>query len=116
MATNRIQEDSDVLTIAKASVSSGDPVLEGEALIGVSLIDTDADGNISVQTRGVFDLNCEAVDNVPALDAIVIGDVLYYDSAPAVKINKDTVNGVRFGIALEALATGTGIIKVMVGY
>lgn len=115
MATNAVYWEGSQLRVTKAGASSGDPVLIGAALTGVALIDTDADGKITLKRDGSFDLEVEAVDNSGA-SAIALGDVLYYDSGATVKINKDSTNGVRFGYALEAVASGTDTIEVLLGY
>lgn len=118
MATNMINARGENLLVTAtepATPSSGDPVLLGQ-LPAVALVDEDSDGNTSVQTVGVFDLEAEAVDNV-GNNAIAAGDILYYDSAASIKINKDSTNGVRYGYALEAIGAGSSdTIKVKLGY
>lgn len=92
------------------------PVLYGQRP-GVALTDERADGTTTVSFKGVYLLNAEAVDDVPAADPIAAGDILYYDDAAVIKINKDATNGVRFGYADSALAGGSsGNVRVILGY
>ena len=93
-----------------------DPVLVGE-IPGVALTDERADGTTTVDMEGVFDLAVEGKDAANANTTMSVGDVVYYDAANTIKLNRDDTNGVRFGYALEALASGaSGTIRVKVGY
>lgn len=99
--------------------TSGDPGLLGQ-IPGVCLNDAGDGGNdagkVDFQLAGVFDLAVEAVNNAGNV-AVAIGDILYYDQAATIKINKDATNGVRFGYALEAITSGSNdTINVKVGY
>lgn len=118
MATNQIFKDGDVLSIAAtlpATPASGGPVLVGQ-LPGVALTDERSDGTTSIAFKGVFDLSVEGANNAGNV-AVAAGDILYYDTAATVKINKDNTNGVRFGYALEAVSSGaTATIRVKLGY
>lgn len=124
MAKNLVQaaEDyvlSNVTPTQPATPTSGDPGLLGQ-IPGVCLNDAGEGGNaagaVDLQTAGIFDLAVEAVDNV-GNSAVASGDILYYDAAATIKINKDAVNGVRFGYALEVIAAGANdTIQVKVGY
>ncbi len=116
MATNRKNEDGNRLYLEVGSgVSSGDPIVVGQ-IPGVALYDADSSNKAVIQTDGVFDLTAEAVDNA-GNSAIAVGDILYYDSAATIKINKDVTNGVRFGYAKEAVTAGSsGTIEVVIGY
>lgn len=114
MATNMIRDEGKILALAIASISAGDPVVKGQ-IPGVALTDTDGDGNVTVQTRGVFDLSVKGVDG-SGNAAVAIGDILYYTAGDTPKLGKKTT-GVRFGYALEAITSGsTDTIKVAVGY
>lgn len=119
MAKNKIFHDGRQLSLActqPASPKSGDPVLVGQ-IPGVALTDERADGTTSVDTQGVFDLVVEGKDAANANTAVAAGDIVFYDSANTIKLNKDGTNGVRFGYALEALSSGaSGTIRVKVGY
>jgi len=115
VATNFDYWEGNQIRVTEAGATSGDPILVGAALTGVALTDTDSDGKIVLKRNGSAELEVEAV-NATVLSAIAIGDVLYYDAGATVKINKDSDNGVRFGYALEALASGTGTIEVLLGY
>lgn len=119
MATNRVYERGCQIPLActaPTTPSSGDPVLFGQ-LPGVALTDEDTvTGLTTVQTDGVFDLSVKGENNAGNV-AVTAGDILYYDSAATVKINKDNTNGVRFGYALEDVTSGaTATIKVKIGY
>lgn len=108
MATNFVQEGN-VVQIAQASVSSGDHVVQGQ-LVGVSLIDTDSDGNIQLATNGVFNLSVTANDG-SSDTPISVGDKIFDDSG-TLNVNS---SGTFFGLALEAVASGeTASIPVMI--
>lgn len=121
MADNRVHERGtqiEVTPTASATdpANSGDPVLMGE-IPGVALIDaTDTianSGTVTVQTDGVFELDVTGADNTANV-AISAGDIVYYDAGA---INVDTVDGTRFGYALEDVASGaTTAINVKIGY
>ncbi len=113
MADNIGYTEGNQIRFTKASVSSGDPVVIGQ-IPGVALIDTDANGYITLKRNGSADLEVEAVD-VSGTSAIVEGDILYYEAAGDPVINKKTT-GVRFGYAMEAVASGTATIEVLLGY
>lgn len=110
MATNFVQYGEHIV-VAIASKTAGDPAVKGK-IPGVCLTDTDAAGNVVLATRGVFTLPVKGETTVNA--AIAIGDIVYWDST---LLNADNTNGVRFGYALDAVASGaTTTIKVLVGY
>lgn len=112
MATNMVRDEGKTLKVAKASVEAGDPVVFGQ-IPGVALTDTDADGNIVMQTRGVFELAVVGADG-DGNAAVTAGAIVYLDSAA---VNVDSANGVRFGYALSAVSSGaTTTINVLVGY
>jgi predicted RecA/RadA family phage recombinase len=102
-----------------ATPASGDPVLVGQ-MPGVALTDEGDGGNVatntSIQTDGVWNFLVEAVV-AAGNSAVAVGDILYYDSAATIKINKDVTNGVRFGYALDTVTSGSsGTIRVKIGY
>lgn len=104
MATNLVHTPGNQLQLPKASVHSGDPLVIGQ-LPGVALIDTNADGNITLKTDGVFRLHITG--------AITLGALVYATTAvPAVLSTTNT--GVRFGYALQA-GTDTEI-DIKIGY
>lgn len=113
MADNIVLTEGNQVRFTKASVNSGDPVVIGQ-IPGVALIDTDANGYITLKRNGSANLEVEAVDG-SGVSAIVEGDILYYETGADPLINKKTT-GVRFGYAMEALASGTGTIEVLLGY
>jgi predicted RecA/RadA family phage recombinase len=99
-----------------ATPKSGDPVLVGQ-MPGVALTDERTDGTTSVDFEGVFDLVVEGKDAANANIAVAAGDIVYYDTANTIKLNKDGTNGVRFGYALEAITSGqSDTIRVRLGY
>jgi predicted RecA/RadA family phage recombinase len=120
MAKNQVHDDGglvtyDVACSAPTTPASGDPVLYGQ-LPGVALTAENAAGLTTIATNGVWLLDVEGANNAGAT-AVAVGDILYYDTAATVKINKDNTNGVRFGYALDAVGSGaTANIRVKVGY
>lgn len=92
----------------------GDPCLVGDRP-GYLLTDQDDDGMATVKFCGSFRVNAHAV-TAGGNSAIAPGDVVYYDASPGAdnpNINKDVTNGVRFGVAAEALTSaGKGVIVV----
>jgi len=111
MATNFVQQ-GDHLVVAKASMDSGDPTVIG-TIPGVCLTDTEGDGNVVLATAGVYDLAVHGEDG-SGDSAVAIGDIVYYDTD---EVNVDDANGVRFGYALEVVASGaTTTIQVAIGY
>lgn len=100
---------------APTTPASGDPVICGQ-IPGVALADEDAAGLTTVALDGAFDLAVEGVTG-GGNSAVAAGDILYYDSAATVKINKDVTNGVRFGYALGTVGSAaTATIPVEIGY
>lgn len=122
MATNQVFVPGNRLSLAAtqpATPASGDPVLVG-MIPGIALVDEGDGGNATgfttIQTDGVWDLLVEAKTG-GGNSAVAVGDILYYDSAETIKINKDVTNGVRYGYALETVTSGSsGVIRVKVGY
>jgi len=104
MADNLVQNDARKFEWAVAGKSSGDPVING-SMTGVCLIDTDSDGNVSVDTQGVYDLSVKAIDD-DGNSAVAIGDRLYYVIGDTPLISKKR-SGVFYGFALEAIVSGS---------
>jgi predicted RecA/RadA family phage recombinase len=112
MATNKVQ-DGDVLRLTVgAAIDSGDHVSVGNALRGVALTDYDSgDGKASIEMGSVYDLSVTAIDDA-GNSAVALGDRLYTDGTTITKKK----SGKFFGVALEAVNTGTtGTINVYVG-
>jgi len=108
VATNRVQDGQCLRLIVTADpelapVASGDPVAVGQ-IAGVALVDSDADGESTVDTAGVYNLAVEGV-NGEADSAVAIGDALYYVALGDPPLSK-TSTGVLFGHALGAIAAG----------
>lgn len=86
-------------TIELASVNSGDMVLvEDDGLHGVALIDTNAQGNVVIDTLGRWHLVVESGAT------IAVGDALYLNQTGGTLDNLVT-HGTFFGYALEAVTT-----------
>jgi len=101
---------------APATPTSGDPGLVGQ-IPAVALTDEGAGGNdsgeVTYAMEGIFDCPVTGADDAGNA-AIAVGDIIYYDSTA---LNVDAANGVRWGYALEVVASGaTTTIKVKVGY
>lgn len=118
MAKNRVRINGRYISKAAtqpATPASGDPVLVGQ-IPGVALIDEESTGAVTVDTAGVYNLSVQGETNADAASAVAIGDILFYDAAEVVKLNKDTT-GVRYGYALGTVGAGaTATIPVKVGY
>lgn len=121
MARNIIFDEGDQLSLVAtdpAAPVSGNPVIVGQ-IPGVALTDERADGTTTVKMNGVADLSVKGEHyngTAKANIAVAAGDILYYNAADTPKLNRDN-RGVRFGYALEAVASGaTDTIRVKVGY
>ncbi len=121
MAKNIIYDEGVQLSLAAtdpATPASGDPVLVGQ-LPAVALTDERSDGTTTVKTNGGADLSVKGQEwNGTALAnvAVAAGDILYYTAGRTPVLDKDN-RGVRFGYALEAVASGaTDTIQVKIGY
>lgn len=114
MAKNMKHTPGNQLQVALASVTSGDPVVVGQ-IPAVALIDTNADGNVTIKTDGVFALSVKGVDG-SGNKAVAIGDIIYHVDADTPKLSVKAT-GIRFGYALETVGSGlTKTIKVKIGY
>lgn len=92
-----------VIRITKSSVSSGDPIIEGQ-FRGIAQSDTEADGQVEVATP----YTCIGRGDVVGEDgagnaAIAFGAYIYQDGA---ELNADVTNGTKFAIALGAVSSG----------
>lgn len=91
-----------------SGITSGDPVLIG-GIAGTALVDRSAEATNKASTvlsPHIADHSVEAVD-ADGNNAVALGDAIYYDSAETIKLNKDNVNGVFYGYALEAISAGS---------
>lgn len=122
MATNIVYEDGDQLELAPTlptgtTITSGDPCCVGK-LPAVALTDADDTvgngGRCTLKFNGVIEHIVEGKDGAGNA-AIAAGDIVYLDAG---KLNVDATNGVRYGYALEAVASGstTTSIRVKIGY
>ena len=118
MAKNRVRKDGRFISKAAtspATPASGDPVVVGQ-IPGVALIDETSDGNVTVDTAGVYNPSVKGENNVGA-SAVAVGDILFFEAGQVPPINKDNVAGIRYGYALAAVGSGlTATIPVKVGY
>lgn len=107
MALNRAFANARKNSYPVASgVASGDPVCVGQ-IPGVALTDRDdTTGEASIDTGGAYWLDVAGTPDV--------GDILYWHSPTT--INKTSSGGVRFGYAMQAIASGTASIPVKIGY
>jgi len=101
MAKNKVF-DGDVVTIEKASVESGDIVVENY-LKGVALTDSDSDDKVQVANKGVWEIKVKAHDG-SSDSKVEVGDKLYFDSSED-RLDKND-SGTFFGIALEEVSEG----------
>lgn len=117
MAKNVIYNKGDRLAVActqPATPASGDPVLYG-VQPGVALTSEGADGITSVQFCGVASFSVKGY-NGSANTAIAEGDIVYYKAGATPPLDVDS-SGVRFGVAMGAVASGaTTTIPVRIGY
>lgn len=115
MALNRARANGrKVYVPVVANTVSGDPVAVGQ-LPGVALIDRDADGKATVDTKGVYNLSVKAI-NGGGNSAVAVGDRIYLVLADTPKLSKKDT-GVLFGTALEAITSGsTATIEVRLGW
>jgi len=103
----------DNLTIPVASlVAPNSPPKSGDVCVcgriaGIANADGAVGGSVVVSTRGVYNVPVTSVDG-----AIAVGDTLYVNKTTAV-VSDDLDGGVvAFGIALDAVASGTHTIRV----
>lgn len=96
-----------------SAAKSGDPVVCGK-IPGVLLVDADANGTGIIQIDGIFNLSVKGTSGSNA--AIAEGDIIYFVAANTPPLSV-TTSGVRFGYALQGVASGaTATIPVQVGY
>ena len=117
MATNQLYYDEPLNVAVPSGITSGDPLCIGK-MPGVAVDDRDSTtGYATVDFgRNVYDLAVEAVDDAGNV-AVAIGDRIYYTSTDTIVLNKKK-SGIFFGIALEAITSGsddTIMVKVTAG-
>lgn len=108
-------ESLPLVCTAPAVPVSGDPVMCGQ-IPGVALEAEDLAGVTTVALDGVFRLSVKG-ENAAGNNAVAVGDILFYEAGQTPPVNKDSTNGIRFGYALAAVASGaTTTIPVKIGY
>lgn len=116
MATTRTRPRGRFLTLTPTDgwALSNDPGRVGN-ITGVALTNKDATlGTASVDTLGVYLLSVKGIDG-GGNSAVAVGDIIYYVDGDTPKLSKKAT-GVRFGLALGALGSGsTGNIDVRLG-
>ncbi len=93
---------------------SGDLVVAGQ-LVGVAINDYNSDTDLlTLDTMGCYELSVDGKNYSGGNVAIAVGDWLYYDPVAA-SINRDFLNGICIGRALEAVGSGlTAVIGVQI--
>ena len=116
MAENYVQEGRKMNMAVSSGVDSGEPVMIGNYIPAVALTDRDSvTGKASLDFGpAVYDLPVKGHTGV-GNEAIAEGEAVFYDSALATFLNKNSTTGVFFGVALEAVESGaTTTIQVLV--
>lgn len=118
MANNRVYALGKQINVtptfgAHTPIQDGDAVVVGQ-MPGVALTGPAADGTVPVDFAGVYNLPVHGFDGTAAA-AITPGEIVYFDTgAPGLNVH---TTGVRFGYALDAVASGaTTTIRVKLGY
>jgi len=114
MAGNLTKQDGRYLELAIAGKSSGDPAIKGINIVGVCLGDTNASGNVVIDTEGIYNLSVKGI-NQSGNSAVAIGDLIYYVVGDTPVLSKKNT-GKLFGIALgtvNSAATATINVKVI---
>lgn len=109
MALNRVRERANQVAVpVPESTESGDPVLVGNGLPGVALVDEGdwAEGEATVQFDGSFRLTVTGAGDA--------GDIVYITDAGALTTTAD--DNTRFGYLLESKGAGDGEAEVKIGY
>lgn len=97
-----------------AGALSGDPMVVGQ-IPGVMMGNADANNTGVMQKDGIFNLSVKGI-NAGGNAAINPGDIIYFTVGDTPKLSAKNT-GVRFGYALDAVASGaTATIRVQLGY
>jgi len=115
MATNEVYKQADQIPlVVGASVAARTPMCVGDIPVQ-TLTATGSTGTTTAtcQTRGVIRAEVVGADG-SGNAAVTAGDIIYFDTD---ELNVDSANGVRWGYALEDVASGdTSTILVKIGY
>lgn len=104
--------ESTLTPVTAGLVVSGEAAFwgAGDFLTGVAQTSPGAaTEKVSMHTRGVYRLLVTGRNEVPADNAVAIGDKLYIDDAEA-QLNKDVTLGKFFGYALGTVTAGAASI------
>jgi len=115
VSTNLVNRDGKLLSVTPTNggATSGAPGLLGQ-LGFVAETDVRTDGTVTGAFAGVYNLSVKGVD-AGGNSAVAAGDIIYYVTADTPKLSKKNT-GVRFGIALAAVTSGsTATIAVRLG-
>lgn len=104
------QIDNNLKLAVGASKSAFTPLQVGKINV-LPITDSDAsDTPVACYLNGIFNLSVTGADDMGNA-AISIGDYVYLDTGV---LNVDSVNGVKWGIAIDAVSSGaTSTIRVM---
>ncbi|SIT10430.1 Predicted phage recombinase, RecA/RadA family [Roseivivax lentus] len=106
MATNYVQPGDTLTLTAPGAITSGSIVQIG-ALIGVAAGDAASGEGLDLVTVGCFMLPKVSTD------AVIVGDVLYFDAANGVVTTEDgTGANDRIGVAVTAAANPSASVVV----
>lgn len=108
---NKVQDGKLLHVTVGALNVAGDPFMVGPVPGVLQTSYNSVDGKAVMDAEGVFDLSVNAV-NDDGNSGVTIGDRLYYDGTTTLS---KKVSGKFFGVALEAVTTGTtATINVLV--
>lgn len=110
MATNEVYREADSLPLpVPTGTKSGDPIKVG-SLVGVALIDREADGTATVRLKGAFALT--VADAVTAVGAplYVIGD----GTSRITSLTNAAAGNTLFGYALATKTAAAAVIPVRI--
>ena len=110
MANRKVFDGNVVTMIATSDVKVRDVVVFEDS-IGIAQVEGKADDSITVDTVGVYEMDCVDADEV------AVGNILYYKtSAKKVTVDSNSGANVRAGVAWSVKASGTaGTVDVKIG-
>jgi hypothetical protein len=114
MATNQKSRGRHIAATVSNTEVSGNPVLVGAALTGIVEETPGSDGAtvLNVASDEVFTVTVKAIDG-SGNSAVAVGDIIYIIMGDTPHLSKKAT-GVKFGVALTTLASGTtGPVDIM---